>query len=309
LRTLAGDVVGGRCRCSRHGTQAGGGGLGRRRFEGSALTSRRHGIAAHARVWVVDARANALVEGVAVGPLQSRVVLLVEVLGAEVVGLLLLDLVHLRCERQGGWLMPSSEKREPAGVRAHLLEELVRSRRSGCVARSGLLLRLGPVGPFRSRCTTTLRARSRRVRLEVREPMLERERMGDLPCWSSVVLFRAWLGTAAVMILPRHSLRPVRLRPQVITNGRSEVRTKGRFCAHADRDEEGEALGLAARLPRRRVSVLAVPRQPASHRQPPRHRSSSCSWQVRRTTRPYARARVEQACPLKGRPYSSSRAK
>ena len=122
--------------------------------------------------------------------------------------------------------MPSSEKREPAGVRAHLLEELVRSRRSGCVARSGLLLRLGPVGPFRSRCTTTLRARSRRVRLEVREPMLERERMGDLPCWSSVVLFRAWLGTAAVMIPPRHSLCPVRLRPQVITNGRSGSENK-----------------------------------------------------------------------------------
>ena len=91
---------------------------------------------------------------------------------------------------------PLCGARREQRVRAHLLEELVRSRRSGCVARSGLLLRLGPVGPFRSRCTTTLRARSRRVRLEVREPMLERERMGDLPCWSSVVLFRAWLGTA-----------------------------------------------------------------------------------------------------------------
>ena len=43
------------------------GGFGRRRFEGSPFTSRRHGIAAHARVRVVDARANALVEGVAVG--------------------------------------------------------------------------------------------------------------------------------------------------------------------------------------------------------------------------------------------------
>ena len=44
-----------------------GGGLGCCWFEGSALTSRRHGIAAHARVRVVDARANALVEDVAVG--------------------------------------------------------------------------------------------------------------------------------------------------------------------------------------------------------------------------------------------------
>ena len=69
--------------------------------------------------------------------------------------------------------MPRCQKREPAGVRAHLLEELVRIRSAGGV-RSARGRRLGAVGRFRSRCTTTLRARSRRFRLEVHEPALER---------------------------------------------------------------------------------------------------------------------------------------
>ena len=84
--------------------------------------------------------------------------------------------------------MPRCEKREPAGMRAHQLEELVRTRRAGGVAAASRLLRLGPVGRCRSRCTTALRARSLRVGMEVSEPMLERERMGDLPCWSLAVV-------------------------------------------------------------------------------------------------------------------------
>ena len=80
----------------------GDGGVSGRQFECPVLTSRRHGVATHARVGVVDARLDALVEGVTVLALQTLVVGLVEMLGAEVGGLTLPDLVHLRRKRQGG---------------------------------------------------------------------------------------------------------------------------------------------------------------------------------------------------------------
>ena len=79
--------------------------------------------------------------------------------------------------------MPRCQKREPAGVRAHLLEELVRIR-TGYI-RSARGRRLGAVGRFRSRCTTTLRACSRQFRLEVHEPTLERATHGRLTILAS----------------------------------------------------------------------------------------------------------------------------
>ena len=80
----------------------GDGGVSGRQFECPVLTCRRHGVATHARVGVVDARLDALVERVTVLALQTLVVGLVEMLGAEVAGLTLPDLVHLRHKRQGG---------------------------------------------------------------------------------------------------------------------------------------------------------------------------------------------------------------